>query len=75
MKHGTISIDRERCKGCYLCLRACPFKVLEKDDSMNASGSYPAVAAHMEKCTGCASCYRVCPDVVITVYQDEGEGK
>ncbi|MCL2252740.1 MAG: 4Fe-4S binding protein, partial [Treponema sp.] len=32
------------CKGCYLCLRACPVKVLETDTEINSSGTYPAKA-------------------------------
>jgi 2-oxoglutarate ferredoxin oxidoreductase subunit delta len=75
MRRGKLVIDRERCKGCLLCVRACPFKVLEVDEGINASGSHPAVFAHPEKCTACASCFRVCPDVAITVYELEGDEK
>jgi 2-oxoglutarate ferredoxin oxidoreductase subunit delta len=73
-KRGKIEIDRDLCKGCYLCLRACPVKVLEKDAVLNAQGCYPSVAAHPEKCIACGSCYQVCPDVCITVYELEGAG-
>lgn len=75
MKRGTIVIDRERCKGCYLCVRACPFKVLEADTQMNSFGVYPSVFKHAEKCTACASCYLVCPDVCLEVYELEGDEK
>jgi 2-oxoglutarate ferredoxin oxidoreductase subunit delta len=72
MKKGSVVIDRERCKGCLLCVRACPFHVLEADLHMNASGIYPVTAVRAEKCTACASCYQVCPDAAITVFEDEG---
>lgn len=72
-KRGKVVINRERCKGCYLCVRACPFGVLEADTGMNSGGVHPVLDAHGEKCTACASCYRVCPDVVLTVYELEGK--
>ncbi|MDR2767573.1 MAG: 4Fe-4S binding protein [Treponema sp.] len=71
-RRGKIVIDRELCKGCYLCIRACPVKVIEKDGEPNSSGTYPARASGMEKCIACGGCYEVCPDVCIEVYELEG---
>lgn len=71
-KKGQITIDREWCKGCLLCIRACPVKILEADTVMNSSGSYPAKAVNMEKCIACGNCYEVCPDVAIEVFELEG---
>jgi 2-oxoglutarate ferredoxin oxidoreductase subunit delta len=70
-KRGTITIDRERCKGCYLCVRACPVKVLAADGAPNSTGTYPARAAAPEKCIACASCFEVCPDVCLEVFEEE----
>ena len=70
-KKGKITIDRELCKGCFLCVRACSVNVLEQDDQPNASGSYPAKAVQEEKCIACGNCFEVCPDVCITVYELE----
>ncbi|GHT97168.1 4Fe-4S ferredoxin [Spirochaetia bacterium] len=71
-RRGKVVIDRELCKGCYLCIRACPLKVLEQDTKPNSTGSYPSVAVHVEKCIACGNCHEVCPDVCITVYELEG---
>ena len=71
-KKGKITIDRESCKGCLLCIRACPVKVLEADTGMNSSGSYPARMAKEDKCIACGNCYEVCPDACIEVYELEG---
>jgi len=68
-KKGKVVIDRELCKGCYLCIRACPLKLLEKDAEPNSTGSYPAKFAGQEKCIACGSCYEVCPDVCIGVFE------
>ncbi|MDR0447154.1 MAG: 4Fe-4S binding protein [Treponema sp.] len=66
-KKGTITINRELCKGCYLCIRACPVKVLEPDTELNTSGSYPVKAKNPNNCIACGNCYEVCPDVCIEV--------
>jgi len=70
-KKGKITIDRESCKGCSLCIRACPVKALEADTEINSSGSYPAKAVKEDKCIACGNCYEMCPDVCIEVYELE----
>lgn len=75
-KKGIVIIDREKCKACYLCVRACPFQVLEQDPEPNSWGYYPSKAARMEKCVACGGCHLVCPDVCIEVREIlPGEGK
>ncbi|MEI6874296.1 MAG: 4Fe-4S dicluster domain-containing protein [Spirochaetota bacterium] len=69
---GRVEIDRERCKGCLLCVRACPTKVLEVSSSANSWGYYPSTAVAMEKCIACGNCFSMCPDVAITVWRIEG---
>ena len=71
-RRGRLVIDRERCKGCLLCVRACPLHVLEADTEPNASGSYPTKAANPAKCIACGNCYEVCPDICIEVFELEG---
>jgi len=70
-KKGTVIIDREICKGCLLCVRACPLKVLEQDAELNSTGSYPCKAVNIDKCIGCGNCFEVCPDVAIEVFEVE----
>ena len=69
-RKGKVEIDRDLCKGCLLCICACPLKVLEIDNEPNSSGSYPSKAVHAEKCIACGNCYEVCPDVCIRVFEE-----
>ena len=65
---AKVSFNEDRCKGCGLCVTACPKGIvaLEKE-KINAKGYHPATVKEMEKCIGCASCALMCPDTVITV--------
>lgn len=72
MRKGFIEIDAERCKGCFLCVRACPFNVISREGPINSTGTQVPLVAQASLCTACTSCYLVCPDVAITVYE-EGE--
>ena len=63
-----LSIDVDRCKGCGLCIDACPKKILELDtERINIKGYHPIHVVDEEKCISCASCARMCPDLVFTV--------
>lgn len=70
---GFIVIDTETCKGCALCVTACPPKItaIELDkETTNAKGYYPAKQIN-DLCIGCAACALVCPDACITVYRQK----
>lgn len=63
---GRIVIDQEQCKGCYLCIEACPKKLIVKGEIINHSGYHPAVFKNEEdNCIGCAMCAIRCPDIAI----------
>jgi len=65
---SKITIREERCKGCELCVDACPKKILKlAEDKINAKGYHPVSMTDESKCTQCAACATMCPDVVITV--------
>lgn len=68
---AEIKIDREKCKGCELCVYFCPKKCIEVDESYNGRGVRPAKwsSSSANKCTGCAICANVCPDIAIEVWR------
>ncbi len=65
---GTVKIDVETCKGCELCIEACPQDSLAMSKEINTKGYHYAVLIQ-DNCTGCINCALVCPDAVITVYR------
>ncbi|MGD8387174.1 MAG: ferredoxin family protein [Desulfobacteraceae bacterium] len=69
---GRITIDRERCKGCYLCVDVCPKGNIKPSEQLNQKGYYPAQFEQSEdkRCTACAQCATICPDVAIEVYRE-----
>jgi 2-oxoglutarate ferredoxin oxidoreductase subunit delta len=76
MAKGMVVIDRDRCKGCELCVLACPAHVLRlAEGEFNLKGYHPVEAANAEACTGCAVCAIICPDVVFTVYKAKRESR
>lgn len=66
---GTpVLIAADRCKGCELCIAACPPRALALDLTVvNPLGHHPVCLVDPEHCTSCAFCARVCPDAVLTV--------
>jgi 2-oxoglutarate ferredoxin oxidoreductase subunit delta len=71
MARGWVFVDENRCKGCSLCVDACPQHVLElSNDRFNTKGYRPVQLTDPEGCTGCAVCAIICPDVVFTVYRE-----
>ena len=66
---GTISVQVEMCKGCELCIDACPQESMALSKEINKKGYHYAVLVK-DNCTGCVNCALVCPDAVITVYRE-----
>ncbi len=62
-----VTIDRERCKGCGLCVEQCPQKVLELSSDINQKGYFASQPVRQPYCLGCRICAIVCPDVAIEI--------
>jgi heterodisulfide reductase subunit A len=62
MKAGEIEldpfvaeVDPESCSGCRICLNACPFSAIERNEE-EARAEVNSVL-----CTGCGTCVATCP--------------
>ena len=66
---GTVTIDREGCKGCGVCVNECPHDVLALHKEVNRYGYHYLYTKNPENCIGCANCGVVCPDTCITIYR------
>jgi Pyruvate/2-oxoacid:ferredoxin oxidoreductase delta subunit len=58
---GQLRIDEEECKGCGLCIEACPPKVISMSERINHYG-YKTATYLGAGCTGCGICFMVCPE-------------
>ena len=65
---GTVVIDVDACKGCDLCIDACPPRVLVMTThEVNPRGyRYPVL---LPGCTGCKACSQICPDFCFEVFR------
>jgi len=71
---GSIIIDKELCKACYLCISVCPNEVIAISNGLNQQGYYPVEFKENEKtgkgCIACSICATICPDIAIEVYRE-----
>ncbi len=65
---AKLTFQDERCKGCGLCVSACPKQLLTLSRTrLNQKGHAPVELTNEDECIGCAFCATMCPDCVITV--------
>jgi 2-oxoglutarate ferredoxin oxidoreductase subunit delta len=67
---GRVVVSEVYCKGCELCISACPQHVLALDEGRITAKGYHPAALVADGCTGCAICAIVCPEAAITVYRE-----
>ena len=66
---ARIKIDREKCKGCELCVINCKKGLIKLSSSFNSFGLRVAEFKGSKECAGCGLCAIVCPDCAITVWR------
>ncbi|MCK5295822.1 MAG: 4Fe-4S dicluster domain-containing protein [Alphaproteobacteria bacterium] len=71
MTKNHVKIENSECKGCGVCVDACPKGCLTIGKEINEQG-YAYVKFDSENCTACGMCFYVCPEPgAITVYKAE----
>lgn len=76
MARGKVSIHTDECKGCSLCVVACPVHGLAiAVNRLNRIGYHP-VEFLDQNCTGCAVCFYACPEPgALTVVRTSTKGE
>ena len=65
---AKLTFDTVKCKGCGLCVDACPKGLIKlASDKINQKGYHPAEITDESACVGCAACAMMCPDCIIKV--------
>ena len=58
---NRMEIDPSRCKGCGVCLRACPRNCIVLGSDINKMGYQYARFEH-NNCIACGLCFYSCPE-------------
>ncbi|MCK4909545.1 MAG: 4Fe-4S binding protein [Planctomycetes bacterium] len=66
-KKFQITINKNWCKGCSLCVQICPKKVFRLSEKPGSRGYFFSEPVKPELCTGCLECELHCPDLAIKV--------
>ncbi|MGI6097498.1 MAG: 4Fe-4S binding protein [Dethiobacteria bacterium] len=58
---AEVTIKKDWCKGCGICVHYCPKGVLAMSENLKAEVKNP------EECTGCGNCEIYCPDFAVSL--------
>ncbi len=66
-QRATVKINKDRCKGCELCIFYCSSGHLKLSSGLNIRGIKFAKTEKNNACIGCGLCVLICPDSCIVM--------
>ncbi len=66
---AKVSINKDKCKGCLLCISFCPKGAIKKSKAINKLGVNFVEFQDNDACLGCMMCALICPDCCIEIYK------
>lgn len=66
-----LNLNPAYCKGCGICIEACPKDVIKSSGRVDAKGHLLPQTGDMARCSGCRLCELVCPDFAIALTEDD----
>lgn len=64
----VVTIERDMCKGCGLCIEFCPRELITLAEELSKRGVQPATfTGDPERCTGCGNCAAMCAEAAIEI--------
>jgi len=65
---STLHVRRDWCKGCDICVEACPEQILELDQTGHI------LVSDISQCIFCGICAERCPDFCFSIERAEDHG-
>lgn len=68
---ARIVINKDLCKSCKICMKACPKSLIKTSRQVNSTGfHYAEFEDKNSECLGCALCAESCPEAaIVEVYK------
>lgn len=69
-KHYSLTLNKNKCKGCGICMQICPKEAIESTRTRKEEGKeakQPTVSVNEEKCHYCGICVALCPFGALTL--------
>lgn len=64
----TVTVQEHLCKGCEICVKVCPTKVLAMRVEERVISRRMVAVVNLNACTRCFLCEVFCPDFSLTIH-------
>ncbi|MHA2251161.1 MAG: 4Fe-4S dicluster domain-containing protein [Candidatus Kariarchaeaceae archaeon] len=67
-KNRVLALDRDRCKGCSICVTICPYTALDMSTKKTHMGYIHPIEIN-GACIACRECVYACPDFALSIHK------